>query len=774
MVMKKYFLWISMMMLVFINMSCSKKQHPNEYNIIPFPQELVAKEGVFILENNTKVLYNGSVNSQFVAQSFVDFIQPATAYNLSVEATHNVELVNGAITFVEDAGMEGIEGSYKLIVTSKGILVKSNNPVGLYYGFQTIRQLLPVEIETQDVVNTTVWNIPATEITDAPHFSYRGLHLDVGRHFYPVDFIRKFIDLLALHKMNVFHWHLTEDQGWRLEIKKYPKLAEIAAYRDETRIGHGGSSEEKYDGKRYGGFYTQEQAREIVKYAAERHITVIPEIELPGHAQAALTAYPELGCTGGPYEVAKTWGVFDDVFCAGNEKSFQFLEDVLLEVMDIFPSKYIHIGGDECPKTRWNECPKCKVRMRKEHCKDAHELQSYFISRIEKFLNSHGRDIIGWDEILEGGLAPNATVMSWRGIKGGIEAAKQKHNVIMTPNSHFYLDYYQNSPSQEPLAIGGFLPLNKVYSYNPYPLELSADEMKYIVGVQGNIWTEYMPESSHVEYMTYPRACAIAEIGWLDHEKRNFNLFSGRLQHHFKRLDALGVNYFNKVLMPTASTSIIEFLDKETLEIENNAIGADIYYTLDGTVPTKESTLYTQAIIIDKEVTVKAVAINKAGEVSDVLELEAIQLKYMEGTGTPGTKKGLTCKLVTGNFTNCREVDEAKGKSFIVNRIAIPANVPHDNFGVVFEGNVTIPEDGLYKFSLGSDDGSMLYVNNQLIIDNDGCHALEYKKASLAFKEGTYPVKIIYFESSGGEDLDFSVVGSNGEKVYDYSTFLSH
>jgi len=766
-----------MLVLAFAVLSVSfgcKESKKNEYNIIPFPQELVESTGVFTLNNNTEVLFSESEGAEFVAKAFADFIKPATAHELQVASTSTKTMVKGAIVFIEDKELDGEEGSYKLTVTPNGILAKSNNPVGLYYAFQTIRQLLPVEIESKNTVAGIQWNVPSVEISDAPRFSYRGLHLDVGRHFFPVDFIKKFIDLLALHKMNVFHWHLTEDQGWRLEIKKYPKLAEIAAHRDETRVGHGGSSIAEYDGKPYGGFYTQEQAKEIVKYAADRHITVIPEIELPGHAQAVLTAYPELGCTGGPYEVAKTWGVFEDVFCAGNEQSFQFLEDVLVEVMEIFPSKYIHIGGDECPKTRWNECPKCKKRMRNENCKDAHELQSYFISRIEKFLNGHGRDIIGWDEILEGGLAPNATVMSWRGIQGGIEAAKQKHNVIMTPNSHFYLDHYQNNPDKEPLAIGGFLPLSKVYSYNPYSSELTADEMKYIIGVQGNLWTEYMKTSDHVEYMAYPRACAISEVGWLDYEKRNFGEFALRLQNHFKRLDMLEVNYFNKILMPSALVSKVEFLNKGHLVLENNAVGAQVYYTLDGSTPTKSSTLYTGAIEIDTEGVIKAVAINLEGESSEVLEIESVNLKYMEGTAEPGAKNGLSCKLSVGKFSSCKEVEKAEGKIISIENISIPDNAPHDHFGLQMEGFVTISQEGLYKISLGSDDGSMLYLNDQVIIDNDGYHGMEYQKASVALKVGTYPIKVVYCEATGGENLKVSVVAPGGEAITNISEFFSH
>lgn len=770
--MKKNILWIFLLGMMIQIVGCTVVK--NEYTIIPYPQDLVELDGQFTINNSTKISYVGSENSMFVAQSFCDFILPATGIYLKPQKEEKIDLSRGTICFFEDPTMKGIEGSYKLEITSEKILVKSNNPVGLYYGFQTIRQLLPVVIESDKKQSNIEWTIPCATINDAPELSYRGLHLDVGRHFYPVDFIKKYIDLLALHKMNIFHWHLTEDQGWRIEIKKYPKLAEIAAFRDETLIGHGGTSNPEYDGKRYGGYYTQEQAREIVEYAADRFITVIPEIELPGHAQAALTAYPELGCVGDSYEVAKRWGVFKEVFCAGNEKSFEFLEDVLLEVMDIFPSEYIHIGGDECPKTRWNECVKCKKRMHKENCEDAHELQSYFIGRIEKFLNKYGRNIIGWDEILEGGLAPNATVMSWRGIKGGIEAAKQKHNVIMTPNSHFYLDHYQNNPEKEPLAIGGFLTLQKVYSYNPFSEELTKEEMKYIIGVQGNLWTEYMPTSDHVEYMAYPRACAISEVGWLPFEKRNFDGFSTRLRNHFDRLDILGVNYFNKVLMPKASVSKVEFVERETLSFTNNSIGADIYYSLDGSDPDQNSSLYTEPIEIDKECLVKAIAFNKEGEKSDILEVKAVKLQFIEGKSTVGNTKGLSCKLSVGNFSSCKEVDAAKGNVFSIVDIQIPDNAPKDKFGIVLEGKAQIPQDGLYKFNLGSDDGSMFYLNDNVVIDNDGYHAMIYKSASLALKAGVYPVKLVYFEATGGEGLKLEVETPDGSKLDNFSAYLSH
>ncbi len=514
---------------------------PAKYAIIPKPVKLVEQPGTFQLTEHTSLVLKGE---QAPLQQLVQYIHQqfgvptGFSFPVSEQSDTNVWILQ------LDKTLKGKEGSYQLKVTPETIEIVANSPRGLFYGLQTLRQLLPYAIESRDVVEGVTWSVPCVQIEDEPRFVYRGMHLDVGRHFFSVSFIKKYIDLLALQKMNYFHWHLTEDQGWRIEIKKYPKLTQVGAFRAQTLTTHGAEQPFVYDGQPYGGFYTQDQIREVVAYAQERFITIVPEIEMPGHSSAALAAYPELGCTGGPYKVQERWGVFKDVYCAGNEKTFQFLQDVLSEVVELFPGKYIHIGGDECPKDRWKACPKCQARIKAEGLKDEHELQSYFIQRIEKFLLTKNRYIIGWDEILEGGLAPQATVMSWRGIKGGIAAAKQKHDVIMTPTSHCYFDYYQADPQTQPLAIGGFLTLQKVYSYEPVPQELSPEEAKYILGAQGNVWTEYMDNEKEVEYMAFPRACALAEVVWTAKDQKNWLDFLSRLQGFYKHLYALGVNYF--------------------------------------------------------------------------------------------------------------------------------------------------------------------------------------------------------------------------------------
>lgn len=417
-------------------------------------------------------------------------------------------------------------------VRPDGITVSAPTEEGLFRGSRTVVQLLE-----QGRANGS---LPCLTITDHPRFGWRGMHLDVCRHFFGVEFVKKYIDLLARYKMNSFHWHLTEDQGWRIEIKQHPKLTEVGAWRKGSQVGP--YSRRQYDTIPYGGYYTQEEIVEVVEYARVRHINVVPEIELPGHAMAALAAYPHLGCTGGPYEVQRGWGVFEDVFCAGNDSVFDLLEDVLIEVMELFPSPYIHIGGDECPKEAWKACAKCQGRMKSEGLKDEHELQSYFIQRIERFVNERGRKIIGWDEILEGGLAPNATVMSWQGIEGGIAAARSGHYAVMSPGSHCYFDHYQGDPANEPLAFGGYTTVQKVYSYEPIPAELRPEEHKYILGAQGNVWTEYILTPEHVEYMAVPRMLALAEVLWTPKAKRDEADFIQRLENEFPKLEAMQVN----------------------------------------------------------------------------------------------------------------------------------------------------------------------------------------------------------------------------------------
>ena len=505
-----------------------------DFSIIPQPQEIIKKEGKFILDNTCSISFD-SENKDLarIAGFFEEYVN--TVYGFKMSDNSNSKSIQLKIMSRLNLGKEG----YLLKVSPKTIVITASEPAGVFYGVQSLKQMLPLESKNSQL------EIAAAEIKDKPRFTWRGNMLDVGRHFFPVSFIKKYIDILAMYKINTFHWHLTEDQGWRIEIKKYPLLTEISHWREETVLGHHRSGQGK-DGVGYGGFYTQDQCREIVRYAAERYITVVPEIEMPGHSSAALAAYPNLGCTGGPYKVQETWGVHTDVYCAGKEETFEFLQNVLDEVLDIFPSEFIHIGGDECPKVAWENCEHCQARIKENNLQNEHELQSWFITRMDKYLSSKGRRLIGWDEILEGGLAPEATVMSWRGIKGGIEAAKQKHDVVMSPTSHMYIDYYQaEDKDNEPLAIGGFLPVEKVYSYEPIPEELNAEEAKYILGVQSNLWTEYVATTSKAEYMLLPRLQAQAEVAWTPKDLKDFADFENRLEKDYSRLQKLGINFRN-------------------------------------------------------------------------------------------------------------------------------------------------------------------------------------------------------------------------------------
>lgn len=503
-----------------------------EVAIIPKPAEMSIREGIFLLDKNSNIQYDkNDADISRIAVFFTEYLE--NAYDISLSTQENGNSIQFKLISRLNLGNEG----YLLKVEPNLIVITASKPNGLFYGMQTLKQMLPLNATNNKL------EVKCVDIKDQPRFAWRGNMLDVGRHFFPVSFIKKYIDILAMYKINTFHWHLTEDQGWRIEINKYPLLTEISHWREETMKGHY-SSKQGLDGIGYGGFYTQDQCKEIVRYAAERYITVVPEIEMPGHSVAALAAYPQLGCTGGPYEVKQIWGVHNEVYCAGKEETFNFLQDVLDEVLEIFPSEFIHIGGDECPKDAWKNCEACQKRIKDEGLKDEHELQSWFITEMDKYLTSKGRRLIGWDEILEGGLAPAATVMSWRGEKGGIEAAKQKHDVVMSPNSFMYIDYYQSRDKEnEPLAIGGFLPVQKVYSYEPIPEELSADEAKYIIGVQSNLWTEYVATTKKAEYMLLPRLQAQSEVAWTKTELKDFEDFEKRLEVDYQRLTKMNINF---------------------------------------------------------------------------------------------------------------------------------------------------------------------------------------------------------------------------------------
>lgn len=583
------------------------------FNVVPQPKQVkYTKAGNFELTAKTLISYpRGDKQMRRNAEFLASYIKEATGLELYLTTS---PLQRNCIRLSNALKSDNPE-AYNIRVNSDIIFLDGASNAGLFYAIQTFRKSLPLGTASKITV-------PGTEVKDAPRFSYRGAMLDVSRHFVTKDSVLRFIDMLALHNINRFHWHLTDDQGWRIEIKKYPLLTKIGSQRKETVIGHNSG---KYDGKPHGGFYTQKELKSIVKYAAERNITIIPEIDMPGHMMAALASYPELGCTGGPYDVLRIWGVSDDVLCVGNDKTLKFIEDVLTEVTKIFPSQYIHVGGDECPKVRWAKCPKCQARIKANHLEadgkhTAEErLQSYLINHAEKHLNKLGRRLIGWDETLEGGLAPNATVMSWRGEGGGIEAARQHHDVIMTPNTYVYFDYYQTDDTRnEPEAIGGYLPIERVYSYEPMPRSLNEEEQKHIIGVQANCWTEYMKNFKQVEYMMTPRMAALSEVQWCAPEQKNFDEFMQRLKRMIDIYDKEGYNY-SKVIYNVKASYKSDTEKGVVYATLSTFDKCDIHYTLDGSTPTASSPLYTGPITIDKSCKLRAAAIRgswKSAEIS--------------------------------------------------------------------------------------------------------------------------------------------------------------
>ncbi len=635
--------------LLFISPGCQQpKEVVNEYNIVPLPNQLTPQEGRFELSKKVKVVTTGCTPEvKAIADSLIQRLSLTSGITLQM-----AEQANGpAIMFVTQEGLP--KEGYKLSVTPQQITITASQPNGFFYGVQTIYQLLPPAVYGEKKVKKAEWSVPAVEIEDAPRFSYRGLHLDVCRHFPSLDYVYRYIDMLAMHKMNTFHWHLTDDQGWSLEIKKYPKLTEIGSKRKETLVDYYFVNyPQLFDGKECGGFYTQEEAKAVVAYAASKYITVIPEIEMPGHALAALAAYPELSCfPDSTYEVTGLWGVFEEVFCPKDE-TFAFLEGVIDEVMEIFPSQYIHIGGDECPKTAWKKCKHCQELIKKLGLKDdttpnaidglkhskEDKLQSYFITRMEKYINSKGRNIIGWDEILEGGLAPNATVMSWRGVEGGLNAAKAGHDAIMTPGAYAYLDRYQEDPEFAPTTIGGLATLKYVYSYNPVPDD--ADELvkKHIIGLQGNCWAEYMQTEDRRDYQVFPRGVAIGETGWTLDANKNWESFCQRMVNDFDRMAVLGVKPCTNFFEVSINTHVGEN-DSLNVVLDTYYPGAEIRYTIDETDPTASSALYSQPFGLNQCFELRAAAFKNGERVGKVTR------KSLYGNLISGKKYTVTPKV---------------------------------------------------------------------------------------------------------------------------------
>lgn len=588
-------------------------------NLLPLPKQSEKENGFFPLSKSTIIVCQDSGLKKDIAW-FNACLQKRTGYQLPVQGS--IPKAGNYIYFSYPDFEAGFKEHYHLKISQNKIEITAENQgSGFFYGLNTLVQLVPLKSSAElKASKSSKISLPCVSINDAPRFRWRGLHLDVCRHFSDVDFIKRYLDLMALYKFNTFHWHLTDDQGWRIEIKRYPKLTEIGSQRKGSMAGP--YSDQRFDSIPYGGFYTQEQIKDIVRYAEERHITIVPEIEMPGHSSAAIAAYPWLSCRKRPIEVAKGWGVFEDVLCT-NDSVFEFMQNVLTEVMALFPSTFIHIGGDECPKTRWQECPICQQRIKSEGLKDEHELQSYFVKRIEKFVNSKGRQIIGWDEILEGGLAPNAAVMSWRGTEGGIAAAKSRHYAVMSPGSHCYFDHYQGTPADEPLAIGGFTPIDKVYTFEPVPEKLNEQEAAFILGAQANVWTEYMYSTKQIEYMVWPRACALSEVLWSPKEKRNISSFFPRLESQLPWLDAWQVNYSNSMYRVNQQSILTD--SGLAVSLISSVPGIPVYYALGKDLFGTKPILYTKPIPLTNNTAIQA-GLFKQGKLTGTISKRAYVL----------------------------------------------------------------------------------------------------------------------------------------------------
>lgn len=692
----------------------------SQVSIIPKPNNITVKNGSFLFRNGLSL--NAPENSR--AKTLL-VKKLATAAGISLKRSLSIDKAGILLSIKKslDLGKEG----YKLEVSPNRVTIEAASENGLYYGVQSLLQLLPPQIESQAHA-VAVWQIPCMEIVDMPRFSYRGILLDCCRHFSTIDEIKKMLDMFAMYKLNKFHWHLSEDQAWRIEIKGYPKLTEIGSVRME-------------DGKPYGGYYTQQQVKDIVKYAADRNIEVIPEIEMPGHALAALAAYPEYSCTGGPFLPRSIWGVEDDVFCVGNEATYRFLQNILDEVCALFPSEYVHIGGDECPKVRWEKCAKCQAVMKDNGLKNEMQLQSYFTKRMEKYLETKGKRLLGWDEILEGGIAPSATIMSWRGEQGGIEAANAGHDVVMTPGSYLYLDHYQGDMLCEDVKIGGLSTLQNVYGYDPIPKAIVPEKSHHVLGLQGNLWQEYMYEPNEIEFQLFPRATAIAEVGWTKPESKDEDYFIKRIDNQQIRWDYHGINYY--IPMPEGNMNFIRFSDKITLPFSSNR-PVKFVYTLDGSEPTAMSAQYTKPLTIENSTVLKIRSMLPQGKLSPIRTIRLTKTEPYHGVQLENPHKGLKMTFVKdGDYLSTAQLASVKNwKDTIVanvNDFFKLKNKEQQGGAAVFTGYIHIEQAGLYTLHCLADE---FYLDNKLLIENNKMKKNGTSDITVPLTAGYFPIKI--------------------------------
>ena len=721
--------------------SCKDQDQQASYNIgnniTPKPKEINFGEGRFSLNGETSFIVNNQPELQQIAEFFALKINQSTGFNLKIN--QNAKEKNFILLAINSKLNLNAEG-YTIEVNEKGASIKANNPRGIFYGMQTLMQLLPAEIESQSLVNGVNWNIPTVKIKDEPRFSWRGFHMDVCRHFISLEEVKKHIDMLSIFKINKFHWHLTEDQGWRIEIKKYPKLTEIGAVRTEA------------DGTTHAGFYTQEEIREVVAYAAERYIDVIPEIEMPGHALAALSGYPELSCTGGPFTPRIIWGVETDVFCAGKEEVFTFLEDVIEEIIPLFPYDYYHMGGDESPKDRWKSCNLCQARIKKEGLHDEHELQSYFMNRMEKVLQKHNKKMIGWDEILEGGISDSANIMSWRGEEGGIAAANAGNDVIMAPGAWMYLDKYEGDYKIDPVTIGGLLPIEKVYNYEPIPVGIDSNKAHHVLGAQTTLWSEYIYQEKLSEYRMYPRALALAELTWTQKDQKDYKDFERRLNNQMVRMDGHQIDYY--IPLPEGPTSQIAFIDSAVLEFKTPRPVDRMVYTTDGSDPNANSKSYDEPLILKENKTIKIASVLPQGKMSRIRTIEVEKQELTPATDKSNINTGLLAKTAYGKFLNTEDLKEVETwKERSLDSLSQANTTLYWGFVIdenqfraeIIEGYIDIPEDGVYFFSSNQDQ---VWIDDELVINNDGfVKRFSQNDGSKALAKGYHKLKVIYLNN---------------------------
>lgn len=730
---------------VFMLFSCKEKakvtpEYDKGINVIPMPASLTEGQGVFSLNENSHLVAS-SEQEKVIANFFAEKIRQSTGFKiLVVEKSQG----NGDIILAVKSDLDSNDEGYTLSATEKNVTINGKTPQGLFYGMQTLMQLLPAEIESTKKVDSVHWSIPTVEIKDQPTFAYRGMLIDVCRHFLTVDQLKKHIDVLSLFKINRLHLHLTDDQGWRIEIKKYPKLTEVGSKRIDA------------DGSEYSGFYTQEEIKDIVKYASDRFISVIPEIEMPGHAMAAISAYPELATDPNKrhYTPRIIWGVEEDVYDASNEKVYQFISDIFDEIAPLFPSKYIHIGGDECPKISWKNSANCQAFMKKNNLKNEEELQSYFIKRAEKIAEEHGKYIIGWDEILEGGLPESATVMSWRGEEGGITASNQGHDVIMTPGSGgLYIDHYQGDPMVEPLAIFGYSPLEKTYSYDPIPKDIKPENRHHILGAQGNLWAEYLYTPEMYQYRAYPRILAIAELTWTPKEKKNFEDFSRRINNAYVRLDSHGINYHIPIPeQVNGSCDNIQFVDSTTLSLKTTR-PMTIVYSLNDEKLSANSKVYTEPITIKENTVVHTASLLPSGKLSPERNITFTKTNYYPAQNVTDLVPGLEIKRAVGTYSSLKDLNQSDFykaeaidaiEQIVRNRNKNLDNMKDSQNAAIAEGYFNISEQGLYEFQTNYEQ---LFIDGKLVISNEGeVNKYSRKNIVLPLEKGLHSIKIVYFD----------------------------